>query len=147
MTQKWIKAAERYEASKQPGFKPSQKRKAPEKPRATLESFMANGSWEAATKLLAAADREICLGYSETVMSRTAAVIIDGEGLKCHSGVVGMAAAYTKEKPEQELIDAARAISMLRSFPSDGNMLEDHDEDKLVAGIKERLDEIASEAP
>jgi len=147
MTQKWIKAAERYDASKKPGFKPRRKRSVPEKPRATLASFMANGSWEAATKLLAAADREICLGYSEAVMSRTSAVIIDGEGLKSHSGVVGMAAAYTNEKPQQEPIDAALAISMLESFPPDGNMLEDYDEGKLVASIKRELDEIAAAAP
>ncbi|MDA8596925.1 hypothetical protein N9L26_01165 [Candidatus Pacebacteria bacterium] len=147
MTHKWIKAAERYEASKKPVFKTRRKRAAPEKPRATLASFMANGSWEAATKLLAAADLQICLGYSEAAMSRTSAVIIDGEGLKRHSGVVGMAAAYTSEKPRQEPINAAQAISMLENFPSDGNMLVDHDEDKLVASIKEQLDEIASAAP
>jgi len=147
MTQKWIKAAERYEAAEKPNFKPRKKRKTPEKPPATLASFIANGSWEAAAKLLAAANREICLGYSEVVMSRTSAVIIDGEGLKRHTGVVGMAAAYSKEKPEQELIDAERAILMLESFPPDGNLLEDHDEDKLVASVKQRLDEIAVAAP
>lgn len=143
---KWLKAAERYEASKQPDFKPHRKR-ATEKPRATLASFMANGSWKAATKLLAAAGQDICLGYSETVMSQTSAVIIDGEGLKTHSGMVGAAAAYSSEKPKQELIDADRAISLLNSFPREGNLLEDDDEDKLVARIKERLDEIAASAP
>lgn len=147
MTQKWIKAAKRYDAAKKPDFKQRRKRNAPEKPRSTLASFMANGSWKVATKLLAAADREICLGYSEAAMSRTSAVIIDGDGLKRHSGIVSMAAAYTSEKPEQEMIGAARAISMLESFPPDGNMLEEHDEDKLVMSIKEQLDEIAAAAP
>lgn len=147
MSQKWIKAAKRYKASKEPGFKPRRKRVPQEKPRATLASFMANGSWEAATRLLAAAGREICLGYSEEVMSRTSAVIIDGEGLKSHSGVVGMAAAYSGEKPRQKLIDAAQAILMLKSFPPGGNMLEDNDEEKLVASIKRALDKIADTAP
>ena len=147
MTQKWINAARRYEASKLPGYKARKQRTRPKKSRATLASFMASGSWEAALKLLAVADRSICLGYSETVMSRTSAVIIDGQGLKSHSGVVGMAAAYTNEKPKQELIDADRAILMLGSFPSDDNMLEDHDQDKLVASIKRELDGIADLAP
>ena len=144
----WLKAAERYEAAKQPGFKPRKKRPAPEKSPSTLATFMANGEGEAARKLLAASGGDICLGYSETVMSRTIAVIIDGEGLKTHSGVVGMAAVYTQEKPEQKSIDNAEAMRLLKSFPEQGNLLEDHfDEETLLNNIRQRLDEIAKAAP
>lgn len=148
MNQKWLKAAERYDAAKQPGFKPRKKRTEPEKAPSSLAAFMANGDGEAARKLLGSSGQEICLGYSEAVMSRTMAVVIDGDGLKTHSGVVGMAAAYSKEEPKREPIDAQKALELLRSFPEEGNLLEDHfDEETLIANVRKRLDEIADSAP
>jgi hypothetical protein len=144
----WLKAAERYEAAKQPEFKARKKRSEPDKASPSFAAFMANGEGAAAQKLLAASGHKICLGYSETVMSRAMAVIIDGEGLKTHSGLVGMAAAYTKEKPEQKPIDAAKALELLKSFPEEGNLLEDHfEEGTLINNLRQRLDSIATEAP
>lgn len=148
MQKDWLKAAERYEAAKQPGFKPRNKRPGPEKPLVTLASFMANGEGEAARKLLTASGRDICLGYSETVMSQTNSVVLDGEGLKTHSGVVGMAAAYSKEPPRRAPIDANEAIRLLESFPEEGNLhTERFDEEPLVNNIRKALDEIAKDAP
>src|SRR4051812_41612787 len=117
MNKKWMKAAQRYEAAQQPGFEPRKKRERVQ-PKAsdTLAGFMANGDGEAARKLLAASKREICLGYSETAMSRTTAVVLDGEGLKTHSGIVGMAAAYSQEKPERKPVDASEAVKLLKTF-------------------------------
>jgi hypothetical protein len=146
MTQKWIKAAERYKASNESDQKSRREQAFSKKPGA-FASFVASNNWNDAIQLLAAANRTICLGYSEVFLSQTTAVIIDGEGLKSHTGVVGLAAAYIKEKPKQRLITAADAISMLASFPPDGNMLTDHDENKLVANIIRELDDIAVVAP
>lgn len=144
----WLKAAERYESAKKPGFRPRKKRPEPEKLPSSLASFLANGNGEAARKLLAASGQDICLGYSETVMSKTTAVIFDGEGLKTHSGVVGMAAVYSKEEPRRELIDAEKALALLRCFPAEGNLLEDHyNEETLIANVNKRLNEIAAAAP
>jgi hypothetical protein len=150
MKQDWVKAAERYEAAKQPGFKPRKKRAEENKPPVTLASFLANGEGEAARKLLAASEQDICLGYSETVMSRTASVVLDGDGLKRVCGIVGVAAAYTTEKPTHEAINTVTAMQMLRQFPEDGNMLDQDDrynEQVIVEAIRKRLDAIAAEAP
>jgi hypothetical protein len=148
MNNRWFKAAERYEAAKQPDFKVRKKRPEPKEIPESLASFLANGEGETARKLLAASGRDICLGYSEAVMSRTTAVIIDGEGLKTYSGVVGMAAAYTKETPRKAFIKVADALDFLRSFPKEGNLLEsDFDEKTLVANIRKQLDAIAADAP
>lgn len=148
MNQRWLKAAQRYDAAKEPGFKSRKKRPKTAEVHPSLAAFMANGEGEAACKLLCSSGQEICLGYSESVMSRTLAVIIDGEGLKTHSGVVGIAAAYTTEDSRQVSIDAERALELLRSFPEQGNLLEDHfDQGTLVANIRKRLDEIAEAVP
>ncbi len=148
MSQNWLKAAERYKAAKQPGFKARKPRSEPKKAPVSLASFLANGEGEAARTLLAAAGQDICLGYSEAVMSRTVAVVIDGEGLKTHSGLVGMAAAYSKEKPKYEPIGPAEALDLLRSFPEEDNFLEDKfDEETLVNNMRKRLNEIAADAP
>jgi len=148
MNQKWLRAAERYEAARQPGFKARKKRPEPVTTPASLEAFMANGEGAAAKRLLAMSGKEICLGYSETVMSRTLAVVIDGEGLKTHRGMVGMAAAYSKEEPVRELIDARRALVLLKDFPEEGNLLEDRsDEGSLITNVRKCLDEIAECAP
>jgi len=145
--QNWLKAAERYQASKQPDFKPRRKRAKQEKAAPTLEHFMANNEGDAAKKLLAAAGQVICLGYSEAVMSRTVAVVIDGDGLKTYSGVVGMAAAYSEEEPERNPIDAARALELLRSFSDENNNYLAEGEDDLVIKLRQELDRIAADAP
>ncbi len=148
MTKKWLEAAERYEAAKQPGFKTRKRRPESEKTSPSFVAFMSNGEGEAAQKLLAASGQEICLGYSEAVMSRTVAVILDGEGLKSHSGMVGMAAAYSKEEPHQAFIDAEKALELLKSFPAEGNLLEDHfNEETLIVNVSKQLDKIATSAP
>lgn len=147
MKKQWLKAAERYEKSKRPGFKARKRPKKKPGP-ATLGEFLSNGEGEAARMLLKSSGQDICLGYSETVMSRTIAVVLDGDGLRTHGGVVGVAAAYTVEKPTGDPIDAPKAIEMLRSFPKEGNLLEDHfNEETLLQNIRARLDAIANEAP
>jgi len=142
----WLKAAERYKVSKQPGFKPHRKRAGQEKPTPTLEQFMANNEGDAAKKLLAAAGQEIYLGHREAMLSKTVAVVIDGEGLKILTGLVGMAAAYSKEGPKREPIDASRALELLRGFPDENNYLADG-EDDLVIKLRQELDRIAADAP
>jgi hypothetical protein len=150
MLKDWVRAAERYKAAKQPGFKPRKKRPEPEKPPVTLASFLTNGEGAAALKLLKAAETHICLGYSKAVMSRVTSVILDGDGLKKLSGLIGMAGAYSKEKPEHEAIDPERAMKLLRDFPQEGNLLDTGDifsEASLVESIRRSLDAIAHDAP
>lgn len=150
MKKQWLRAAERYEAASQPGFRARKKRPLPPTAHISLQSFLANGEGEAARKLLAASSQEICLGYSESIMSRTIAVILDGDGLKTHSGLVGMAAVYSKEEPKREVIDATKALDLLRSFPKEGNLLQEHypsDEETLLANLHRQLNQIAAAAP
>lgn len=149
MTKSWVKAAERYEAAKQPGFKARKKRSKQEKPVPTLAEFLANGEGAAALKLLAVSGQEICLGCSQATMGHTTEVILSGEGLKSHSGMVGVAAAYSKDKPVRDPLDVPRALELLRSFPEEGNMLREGNGDQatLVLNIRAQLDAIAAEAP
>lgn len=149
---KWLKAAERYIAAKKPGFKPRKKRAKKEKPVPTLAQFMASEEGEAARKLLAAVGTYILLGESEKVMSSTVSVSLDGEGLKRSNQVVGVAAAYTDKKPQQEVIHANEAEELLEEFPKKdylgkGVTPEFLYEEDLFFFIRKRLDEIADEAP
>lgn len=149
---KWLKAAERYIAAKQPGFKARKKRPKKEKPIPTLAQFMASDEGEAARKLLAAVGTYVLLGESEKIMGETVSVSLDGDGLKRSSQVVGLAAAYTEKKPQQEVIHAHEALELLEKFPKKDYLGKEvapdflYEED-LTFFIRKRLDEIADEAP
>jgi streptomycin 6-kinase len=142
---KWLDAAKRYEASNQPGFKARKKR--PSKPQGnqTLEQFMQNGEGEAAKKLLAASKNWILLGESEKAMGRTTSVALTSEGLVRSSQVVGMAAAYTKEKPQQAPVDAKEAMELIERFG--GSNATGEVEQELLEKIRGELDQIAVNAP
>ena len=144
---KWLKAAERYEAAELPGVRPRKKRSVPEKAIPSFAEFMASNEGEAGRRLLAASRREICLGYSESFMSETTSVLFTGRGLRALTGVVGEAAAYSKKEAVQTPIDVQKALDLLRGFPAEGNLLEEGDEETLVTNVCRELDEIAAVAP
>ncbi len=149
---KWLDAAAWYEAAKKRGFKPRKKRAKKEKPIPTLAQFMASSEGEAARKLLAAVGTYILLGESEKIMGSTVSVSLDGEGLKRSGQVVGLAAVYTEEKPQKEVIYAHDAVELLATFPKRdylerGQAPEFFFEEDLIFFIRKRLDEIADEAP
>jgi hypothetical protein len=135
--QLWLDAAAAYEAAKQPGYVRPQP--APPEPPETLSGFMASDKGEAAKKLLAAANTWILLGESESAMSRTTSVAMDGEGLKRSHQVVGMAAAFSKEKAEIVTIDAEEALELLRSF--------DVSQREALGHIYAKLTELVAAAP
>lgn len=151
--QKWLKAAEKYDAAKRPEFKPPAKvppKPAPPKPPVSppmLASFVASPEFDTAKRLLAASKQFILLGESEQVMSRTVSVAIDGDGLKRSYQMTGMAAAYSKEPSVQSPIDVAEALELLKSFTSEENPYGHVDEVKLVQMICDELNQIADKAP
>lgn len=148
MSVTWTKAAARYQAAQQPGRRKHQP--PPGHTKGLLAAFMAGSEGVAARKLLAAADREICLGYSETFSSMTTAVVFTADGLKTHTGVVGMAAAYSKDEPTRKTVTATKALKLLRDWPREGNLLvngDADDEEALIDNLRRELDKIAAEAP
>ena len=116
---KWVEAANRYRASKQPGFK---KRRKPQKDVLVvqkwggLKEFMESDDGKAAKELLGAAHTYVILSESERMMSQTTSVCLDGDGLCLSTQVVGMAAAYTEQKPERQSVDVDEALQNIRDF-------------------------------
>ena len=140
----WLKAAERYKASKRKGFRPRKKKEKP--PRPTLAEFLASAEGKAARKLLAAAGTYILLGESEKCMGRTTSVSFDGKGLKKSNQMTGVAAAYSKEKPNLETISADQAVDLVTDFGIDCG--DDLNADYvLVEKIRAECDELAANAP
>lgn len=130
----WIHAAAVLNGRAQP-----KARKAPEAI-PTLKEWGLSNEGLAALSLLGAADREICVGYSETFMSRTDALVLKPEGMCSHSGVVGMAAAYTQEEPTSKLVTSEDAVRMAISYND-----EIESEEDLVIFLRNELNEIAQE--
>jgi hypothetical protein len=157
MNTKWLEAAARYEAARdqKPSFT-SRGPTAQEEPVPTLAQFLANGEGEAARKLLAAAGRDIRLGYT-TCSSRTTVVILDAGGFKTVTGLEGLSAAFTDEKPKHNPIEPARALELVRTFEKGSTILAGHLDDELILGelteeelvlaLRKELDQVAAEAP
>jgi|SRR3989344_2255023 len=141
---KWIEAANRYRASKQPGFK---KRRKPQKDVFVvqrwggLEEFVKSDDGKAAKELLGAANTYVILSESETMMSQTTSVCLDGDGLCLSTQVVGMAAAYTEQKPEKKSVDVDEALENIRDFE------DTHNETGIVREIYRGCNIIATAAP
>ncbi len=142
---RWTKAAERYELAKQPGFKPKKKIVKPAPKAPTLAEFLANGRCEAAMRLLKASGDYVQLAVSEKVMGHNSTLSFDSEGFRLSHQVAGEAAAYSKESPRAERVNATEALEF-----AERNRDEPYDidvEEKMVRKIIEGLDDIARHAP
>lgn len=137
----WLEAAVRYEAAKKSGFKARKKPAPKQQTTPTLKEFLTSEEGKSGMKLLTAAGTYIPLGETEPAMSRSCTISLDGTGLVRSVQVVGMAAAYSKEKPELTAISVPDAMKTLCGI--------DHEktEADYVAVIREGLNIIANEAP
>jgi len=141
---KWVEAANRYRASKQPGFRKrrkSQRDVLVVQRWSSLEEFMKSDDCKAAKELLEAAHTYVILSESETMMSQTTSVCLDGDGLCLSTQVVGMAAAYTEQKPEKKSVDVDEALENIRDFE------DTHNETGIVREIYRGCNIIATAAP
>ncbi len=139
---KWLEASKRYEAAKKPGFKKRRKPKLAKELRLpSLREFMGSKDGESALALLKASEQYILLGESETVMSRSCSISLDGDGLQRCVQVTGMSSIYSKEKPTKEKVTAEEALENLRDFE------RDFSEEGMIASIYQYLDKLAATAP
>ncbi len=153
-TRLWLKAADRYEAAKRPGFKKRKKRKKTIVADPKLPEFLESEEGKAGLKLPAATGFRITLtGVGPQGTGRFAEIQLTHEGFVHVSGVGGMAAAYANEKPTRTPIvvgEAAKRLSdMWRS--SDKEDEDRSDMDKLLGNwvpcIRSKLTEIAKDMP
>ncbi len=102
----------------------------------TLAEFMVSPVGVEVVAKFKAADTYMLLAESDAIMSQTGSVSIDGDGLKHSVQVVGMAAAYTKQKPEYRILDVEEALELIREYNAAGLT----NEEDLVRGIVEYAD-------
>jgi hypothetical protein len=153
MTNKWLEAAARYKAAKQPSFR---SRPEAEKPVPTLAEFLANDEGKAARKLLAAMSEQVRLGY-DTSKSGTTVVILDADGLKTCSGERSAGGIFVGEQPAYIPIEPTKAVELIRTFEEGSTLLAGHNEDEmrlsemderdLVLALRNELDKLAAKAP
>ena len=137
--ERWFKAAEEYR--KQPEQRASKATAVAvlEEP-LTLSKFLESEDGKAAMDLLKAAGGYILIAESEAIMSRSASVSLDGNGLQTSYQTVGMAAAYTTQKPTLKPVSTDEAMEMIREY--DENL---QSEGAVIEFITFRLNEIAKQ--
>ncbi|MFA5791649.1 MAG: hypothetical protein WC884_01265 [Candidatus Paceibacterota bacterium] len=71
----------------------------------TFKELMEKREWEQSLALLKKKKRMIIVAKADSVAGHGGHVLVDGDGFKEWSGVVGEAAAYTNEKPTITLLN------------------------------------------
>lgn len=107
----------------------------------SLEEWWDSAEGLTARELLKEAQTEILLGYSEAFMSRTQSVVLTADGCLSHSGIVGIAAAYTTEEPQREIITLREAVQCAIGYEFE----EIDSEQSLIKFIRDKLNDIARE--
>ncbi len=138
---KWETAARRYELH-------AQKQKLEPKIVLPVEASLSFQQWldseegKAARLLLHNANREIVVGYTDPVNGQTAAAVFAATSRIRHVGVVGLAAAYTKEEPERTYLTNEEFVRLSFSVNDDLNTEAD-----LIQFLRTELNQIADESP
>lgn len=104
----------------------------------TLKEFIGSKEWDAALRLLRKKKQEITLATSEVIASQAGHVVLDHEGFKLWSGVVGEAAVYTQQKPTVKTLTTAEEVEEEIRNCNDGAPLS---ESELILTIFEHLRE------
>lgn len=142
-TLRWKRAAQRYVASKLPGFEPRPKHMVRQENARDIEEFMNSSEGSAALELLKAYGGRIFLGETKPCMHRNATLFLDCDGFALSYQEFGTSSLYSKnERREERLAPEELTNGEVHNDELFRNVRVD-----LVTWLCKELDLIATQAP